>query len=67
MPRQASRRVYWLSFIDCISTHRLALSALLVTFLASAGTSCREPGAPQGVGARELEGAGSEPDRGGIE
>jgi len=53
--------------MHCPSTHRLALSALLVTFLAFAGTSCGEPPGTPGAGAQGPGDSGPEPDRGVVE
>jgi len=56
MQRQTPRRLNSLPFMHSTFAHRLALSAILLTVLALAGTSCREP-----------EDSGPEPDRGVVE
>lgn len=65
MQRQTPRRLNSLPFMHSTFAHRLALSAILLTVLAFAGTSCREPGT--GGTAQEPGDSGPEPDRGVVE
>jgi len=66
MQRQTPHRVNSLPFMHSTCAHRLALSALLLTVLAFAGTSCSEPGVAD-TAAQEPGDSGQQPDKGVVE